>query len=71
MKITLRKTTYLSLDGVHTNKYEAGKVYEATSAHARRIFDTLVANGQADKADAQPTEEGTDTAKVRTKRETK
>ena len=71
MKITLHKTTYLSLDGVHTHKYEAGKVYEATSAHARRVFDNLVANGEADNADAEPTEAGTDTAKVRTKRETK
>lgn len=71
MKITLRKTTHLSLDGVHTHKYEAGKVYEATSAHAKRLFATLVESGQADKADDSPTEAGTDTPKVRTKRETK
>lgn len=71
MKITLRKTTHLSLDGVHTRKYEAGKVYEATSAHAKRLFASLVESGQADKADDSPTEAGTDTPKVRTKRETK
>lgn len=71
MKITLHKTTYLSLDGIHTNKYEAGKVYEATSAHARRVFTTLIEQGAADNADNAPTEQGTDTAKIRKPKEHK
>ena len=70
MKIILRQTMYLSTDGVHTFKHEAGKVYEATSAHHKRLFEHLVETKKADVA-AEATTTGGDTPKVQTKKETK
>lgn len=70
MKITLRETMYLSTDGVHTFKHEVGKVYEATSAHHKRLFEHLLETGKADVAvDVLPASD--DTPKVQTKKETK
>jgi hypothetical protein len=70
MKIILRETMYLSTDGVHTFKHEAGKVYEATSAHHKRLFEHLIETGKADAAVESVPTEG-DKPKVQTKKETK
>lgn len=70
MKIILRETMYLSTDGVHTFKHEAGKVYEATSAHHKRLFEHLVETQKADIA-TEPMPVVDDRPKVQTKKETK
>lgn len=37
----------LCYDGVNPRKYEAGKVYEASHAHEKKMFQAFLADGRA------------------------
>jgi hypothetical protein len=71
MKIILKDTAHFSLDGYNVHKYAVGTILEATSAHHKAVFASLIKSGVAVEATEVEQATDDDAPKVRKVKETK